>query len=461
MALRIMDRSSVAVEVFPGVLKRALVRFDEFFGSAAALIAAEVLLPKDLEPQKGRAEGSTAFLPNGEPCPVHVRAWREPGFKAVRRQDDGSFKVQITVSREEHIARQNEQEAAWHEAEQEAINREILERGQEFTNRPLKQSFTRFGETWEGTKEQLQAAGLGIGMMFPGEPGAGEKVHCKCPLGFDFVVSVPRHHRVKAAAGIYEADSSYVPRAKEEKLLLDWAPGVTCEDWETRTYAHEVDIFHGTAEALVAAGLVPSVALFPGRGGANKVQASYRVGWSPATTSNSPDFLATIKKQGKKNLYILETPVSADEAARRRLIRERQDAEAAALLEQRLEERRQLRKCAAGTKLTARDFRLESSKRAEAYIHLIQHDIFARVEGALRFDVHKSSDLQKRLEEAFQVIRRVVGSAAITVDEKFETAARERLQLAAARNNRGLQTLLAGANGLTLVHCEQQDLKDK
>jgi len=264
MALSIVADTSSPIDSMQGITKSSRWSCDAYSGTGEALIGAGLITKEQLAPQKGRAAGYTAFLPNGDPCPVHLRTWREPGFKAIRQQDDGAYCVEITVSKAEQLQRRQAEKAARHEAEQARINDEIAKCGSEYRNWRFRQDFGGSTETWEGTKAQLQAAGLGIGLKFPGEPGAPQELHCQCPLGFQFRIRLPEYSAIKAAAGIYIAHSSYLPRGEAVKQYETYAPGVLREVWSAESWSSS-NYFHGTADALVASGIVPDLRLFPGQ----------------------------------------------------------------------------------------------------------------------------------------------------------------------------------------------------
>jgi hypothetical protein len=208
---------ALAADSRPGVIQQFVGHyFDAFQGDQSALIHAGLISAGELEPQSNRAPGYTAFLPGGGPCPVGKKAWRTPGYRAIRQLDDGKIRLEITVSKELQAERRATKRAQEYEAEQTRINDDIEQRGHLFRGWALDQSVGRRGERWEGTKKQLQAAGLGVGMQYPVEPGAKKKAVFRCPLGFEFHVSLPLD-RAKAAAGIYLALSDFAPGETQEQ----------------------------------------------------------------------------------------------------------------------------------------------------------------------------------------------------------------------------------------------------
>jgi hypothetical protein len=438
-----------------GIEKTARWFCDVFRGTADALAAESVITLDELLPHKGRGDGRTVFLPNGEPCPPNVRAWREPGFKVVERQSDGTYIVAITVGKvvqaERRKAQQVSESAAAYERQQQHINEELAKRGAELRNWQLQHTYGPWHETWEGTKAQLQAEGLGMGLNFPGEPEAPEAVSCKCPLGFVVQIKMNRDG-AKAVAGIFVAESCYTESTKRDEYPegeepTQFAPGVIREAWWR--WARERDTYVGSASALVDAGLVPSVSLFPGQSGVAKTRVVYAADWTRWRSGRGP-WHATITKKGKTR-FAIALPVDELEASRRGEIVKAtggHGGEQWALAE----ERRKLRVLAQAMDMTVEDFRAEQAKKAEDHINWLWRTVFCHTEGAIRFDIPEDSELSDDLAEAFQTIRDVVASADVIADERIAREAQHRLRLGAARNDNGLQSLLKDAKHLRLVH---------
>lgn len=446
MALSIVAESNSAPDAF-GITKSSWRHCDVFSGSTEALIAAGLLSVEQLKPQKGRVVGHTAFLPSGEPCPHTQRAWREPGFKTVRQQGDGMCCVEVTVAKDVQLARLRARKAAALEAEQLQIDEKIVEDGYKYRNWTLKHGFSDRYEYWEGTKQQLQAVGLGMGMAFPGEGGAQDDLNCKCPLGFDVRIYLPTYDHAMAAARIYRAQSWYVQGIEEKKQYVQYAPGVRKEVWT----CFWLDVYVGTAEALVVAGLVPDLRYFPGQPGANKIQASYQKNWGPATCASNRNGIVTIRKRGNSGQFVVQVSVTKEEEGRRRGLMEVRDDEKKRDEARLSAERRQLRQSADQSEQSAESFRAKRASSAEIYLRVLSNEVFDRVDGALRFDIPKDGELWSELVGAFQVIRDAVQNADICRDKKQEAAARARLKLVAARNDTGLQSLLHNAKLLRLV----------
>lgn len=439
-----------------GVTKSSTCSRDIFTGTAESLVAAGHLTISDLTPQPGRPPGVTAFLSDGKPCPMHRRAGREPGYRSIRQLSDGTVRVEVTVQKDVRSWRRMQQSSADHEAEQQRINKELAENGHKYSNWQLHHEYDNhysLAESWEGTKAQLQGEGLGVGMAFPGEPGAPAEVHCKCPLGFDVRIYTSGYDPAKVAAGIYSAESKYISDEPRPDEYVSYAPGVMLKVWRADGWCDR-DFYRGSADALVAAGLVPSLDLFPGQPGRNKGRATYRRNWTPSTSSSNgrDNWAATICKHGKSNQFTMEVPVGDKEDARRRELRLNQVDEskrAAAALAQ---ERKKLRKLAGGRVKSIETFRRERADSLEEWSDFLWKIVFGKRDEPLSFDIPEGSSLHADLANAFQTLRDAVRDAHVKLDKELEAKVRTQLNLAAARNDRGVQSVLENARHLRLVH---------
>jgi hypothetical protein len=445
--------AAAASERRTGITKSSRWSCDIYSGTVEALLAAGHIKLEQLTPQKGRSPGYTAFRASGEPCPVHLRTWREPGFKAIRQQDDGTYSVEITVARDVQLWRRRAERAAQHEEEQDRINKEVVANGHKYRNWEFRQNFDGCAETWEGTKAQLQAAGLGVGLRFPGEPGGpSEYLYCKCPLGFQFRIHLPGYDLAKGAAGIYTAHSWYVPREERSKQYEHHAPGVKREVWAPGGW-NSSDFYYGTADALIRAGLVPAFRYFPGQPGTNKSQASYQKNWERATSGNRR---VTIRKAGKVGQFSLEVSVEEQEEQRRRQLQAAAEQEKKKQEQVLAQERRQLRQGAAPEK-SVDDFRAARAELADFYINMLWAAVFKSADGALSFNISDDSELSDDLAGAFQTIRDAVQDSEVLRDAKLVASARTRLKLVAARNDKGLQSVLQDATRLRLVRPDRDE----
>jgi len=116
-----------------------------------------------------------------------------------------------------------------------------------------------------GTKEQLQAYGLGVGLTFPGEPGGPRReMRVKDPRGFP--VRISQWTRDLFLASVYFPDWPKAPPSMPpcEPSRFD---GVTMRRFIW------TDDYVGTAEALAVAGLARPEHL-PGAPGMGKVQVT-------------------------------------------------------------------------------------------------------------------------------------------------------------------------------------------
>lgn len=459
MAFSIVAHTSDEPLASTAITKSSTCSRDIFVGTAEALVAAGHLTMDDLIPQAGRPLGVTAFLGDGQPCPLHRRAGREPGYKAVRQLNDGTVRVEVTVQKDVRSWRRRQQASAEYEAEQNRINKELAENGHKYSNWQLRHEYDNhysWAESWEGTKVQLQGEGLGVGMAFPGEPGAPGEIRCKCPLGFDVRIYSPTHEPAKAAAGIYRAVSEYVPTERHPDQYLAFAPGVQKKLWNAKGWCDR-DIFTGTSDALVAAKLIPSLHLFPGLPGRNKQRASYRTDWTPSTSSSNgrERWAATIIKSGKN--FIVELAVGEDEEKRRREIQAAQRDEAKRMGAVLAQERRELRTLSGGRANTVETFRRERAEELETWANLLWKMVFGNQKGSLSFDIPEGSDLHTDIADAFQSLRDAVHDADVKLDKTLEAKVQARLSLTAARNDRGVQSVLEKARHLRLVHGAPED----
>lgn len=468
MTLSIVN-DTYAPDSLPGITKSSRGSCDIYSGTAEALIAASVIASEQLELQKGRAPGVTVFLAYGEPCPPRVRAWREPGYKAIRQQVDGTYSVEVTASKEVQAWRRKAKKAVEHEREQQRINEVLAECGQHYRNWELKHGYSGDAnggswhnsyEWWEGTKEQLQEVGIGVGLEFPADQGTTVNMYCKCPLGFDVRVYLPASSYApgKAAARIYTAQSWYVPHVEASKQYIQHAPGVLREVWAVSGWKNR-DFYLGSAEAFVTAGLVPSLDLFPGQPGTNKGQASYCKGWIAATCSPRSNFEATIRRRGKSTEFCVELPVTAAEEKRREEACKQHDLAQSERARVLAAERKQLRQGAEPEK-TVEEFRAGRAERTELCLGILWQTAFADPDGALSFDLRESNKLRDDLAEAFQTIRDAVQEADILRDKKQIAATRTHLKLVAARNDKGLQSVLQSAKGLRLVRTDDDEAQE-
>jgi hypothetical protein len=198
--------------------------------------------------------------------------------------------------------------------------------GQTQESSDFKYSLPPWGDLILGSKAELQALGIGVGMAFPGEPdGPKRRLYCLDPRGFRARVERWRfgEDHFSCAIPFPDRDSS-PPRPDPAEV----APGVLCS-----STCHWFDEYVGTAEALVAAGLVQPNH-FPGLPGMRKVCVTVLPDGTPlggAPTANQPEAAGapgarTITKAGRK-AYRVRVRVPDDVRAARYDENRRLDAE--------------------------------------------------------------------------------------------------------------------------------------
>ena len=184
-------------------------------------------------------------------------------------------------------------------------------------------SYKRFdwGDCIAGSKEQLQALGLGVGMAFPGEPGGPVRsMTVADPRGFSTRIEV----RDGKAFCAYVHFSNWPKRPTTDRL--NFAPGVT-----VRKESHG-DVFEGSAEALVDAGIVLA-GQFPGMPGMRlhtvRIFADGRLIDGPKTANVRGWNTAGAKdiERGPRGTYIVTVRIDDDEKKMRWAAeREREEA---------------------------------------------------------------------------------------------------------------------------------------
>jgi len=129
----------------------------------------------------------------------------------------------------------------------------------------LEYTLLPWGDLIYGTKDELQALGLGQGMAFPGEPGGPRRrLAVTDSRGFPCKIARADH----CGVGRFSALILIPGRERPEPVLEDYAPGVTLERmvWG--------DLYCGTPSALIKAGLV-SATQFPGAPGMGKTVTKF------------------------------------------------------------------------------------------------------------------------------------------------------------------------------------------
>lgn len=176
-----------------------------------------------------------------------------------------------------------------------------------------------WGEWWEGTKQQLQAVGIGLGVSFPGEPGAPKKlVHTIDARGVKVDIQSRAYN---TPHGVFWATSPYVDRADRfsegDDPPIEYAPGVVLvRHW------HGIDEFRGAVTELAACGLIEEHQL-PGQVGRGKTRCTYLPDGTakPHGQSSKVSGTKTVIRRGASR-FIIEVQVSDEEEKQRRSRRE-------------------------------------------------------------------------------------------------------------------------------------------
>lgn len=152
---------------------------------------------------------------------------------------------------------------------------------QENTTLPLVYAQYPWGDRIEGTKAELQGLGIGVGLAFPGEDGANKiEMITRDPRGYRVKVCLADRDRLTATLTFPNWPESPSRIGPEVEAF----PGVTRQEF----YAYG-DRYIGTAQALVAAGLVKADQ-FPGMPGMFKTRVTVYSDGSISTCTNSSDW---------------------------------------------------------------------------------------------------------------------------------------------------------------------------
>lgn len=177
-----------------------------------------------------------------------------------------------------------------------------------------------WGDLIYGTKPQLMALGIAPGMQFPGEPGGPKR---------RLLVEDPRGFKARIEKSL---DGRY--------LVSIPFPGRSRPGWKWRPYAEGVerlhlwhsDCYRGTADALVAAGLVKREFL-PGQPGMRKRTVRIRpdgtpVGESSRRTSDVRSVAGSVRIERTSSARLdVSITVDDDTAERRHKAMQDQDLE--------------------------------------------------------------------------------------------------------------------------------------
>lgn len=168
---------------------------------------------------------------------------------------------------------------------------------------------TPWGELIYGTKQQLQALGIGISAQFP--VTEKQKLVVIDPRGFKTSIKYDSY----LGSGRYCASIEFPGREYYRESKLTYAPGVTLVQYVW------MDEYSGTADALIDAGLVDRANL-PGQPGMGRTQVTLRPDGSLKSTNGHEKLsrrTAGIKriKRLSKNSYSVEVTICSEERNKR------------------------------------------------------------------------------------------------------------------------------------------------
>lgn len=234
---------------FPdSITKTEHAEYDTYQGLAAELIECGIVRADQLPGLPGHGKTAVTFW-QGRAMARGERAKRDETFLNV--WGSGSFlSVSVGLSPAVLSARA-------------AASRE--KQAQETAGKPMEYTDSWWGENITGKKAELQAMGIGAGLLFPGEEGGPQRA---------FTTLDPRGLKVQISTsydGRYTAKIHFADRPESPH----WSGG------ERKPFAPEVlkregtysDCYYGSAEALVAAGLAQLHQL-PGQPGCTRKVSS-------------------------------------------------------------------------------------------------------------------------------------------------------------------------------------------
>ena len=167
-----------------------------------------------------------------------------------------------------------------------------------------------WGDLIYGTKEQLQAMGLGVGKAYPGEPeGPKKTLKVLDARGFDSDITVSWDNER------YCASIGFPGRSPPRKPVVQLGGNVVLRK------CNNGDEYVGTADALNSVGIVRRDQL-PGQPGMRKVSVTLlpdgsAQGGSPTSPTKPRGEGVTLITRRSKNMYSVFVYVSNDEAIRR------------------------------------------------------------------------------------------------------------------------------------------------
>jgi hypothetical protein len=167
---------------------------------------------------------------------------------------------------------------------------------------PLARMHGDFGVAFVGTKAELQAAGFGVGAVFPGEPG-GNKKKAALPAcnGFPRVEVELYGHCTYLGQPSRTDLQSYLVHAKylaeKTKEVRAFAP----TEWDGVVLHRSTfcDVYRGAMDALVAANLAMPQQ-FPGRPGCGKLRTTFSRDGERVTVGSN-----TASQEGNRTVLVV------------------------------------------------------------------------------------------------------------------------------------------------------------
>lgn len=171
-----------------------------------------------------------------------------------------------------------------------------------------------WGESWTGTKSQLQAVGIGEGIQFPGEPGANrETIRTVDSCGLKVEITHESWHQY---LGKFRASCRYLDREfafYSYRRPTEHAPGVL-----NLRAMHDSDEYRGSGPALIACGLARLDQL-PGQPNRGKVASNFGADGLASFPKDLSWKVAGFKNFTRVGIdrFVVSIQVSEIEAARR------------------------------------------------------------------------------------------------------------------------------------------------
>lgn len=211
---------------------------------------------------------------------------------------------------------------------------------------PLARRHWTFGVLFVGTKAELQAAGFGVGAVFPGEPGGHiRRATLAASNGF-LHVDVELYDRFYWGEPSQTGIRNYVVRASYLSEKGNMVRAFTQSPWPSVVLhrANSHDVYKGSMGSLIAANLAV-FSQFPGQPGCGKVRTTFdRDGQRAIKGSNAANHegARTVLAAGNQFEVWIRVSDAEEEKRRARWIADRADWEKARAAEVELLQRQAL-----------------------------------------------------------------------------------------------------------------------